>query len=184
MSKGTLTIQVARSLRLEFDRQGFDLFNDHGKKGIDPTEKVGKLRSWFGPAIKFESVLADLDIAIVSRYDKKIYALIEIEETTEKPKAILGDILATLIGNGISFKGEHDYKVGKWTTLVVMVNISRQSQSERLKFLVEQVNLIKRGLKTPNALIGTIIIEPFSNYVQLEGKIREHIIEAINQRGI
>jgi hypothetical protein len=181
MSKRALTTQVARSLRHEFDQQGFDLLNDHGKKGIDPTDKLGKLRSWFGPHLKFESVLADLDIAIVSRSDKKIYALIEIEETSEKPKVILGDVLATLTGKGIAFKGKHDNKVGEWTTLIVMVHITRQSQSDRLAFLSEQIDIIKRNLTTPNASIGRIIIDTFSDNVQLEGKIRQHIIDAINQ---
>lgn len=184
MANGALTTQVARSLQHEFDLQGFDLLHDHGKKGIDPTDKLGKLRSWFGPALKFESVLADLDIAIVSHHDKKIYALIEIEETTEKPKVILGDILATLIGKGIAFKGKHDLQVGEWTTFFVMVYVTRQSQSDRLAFLSEQVNNIKRNLTTPNASIGRIIIDTFSDDVQLEGKLRQHINEAINQCGI
>lgn len=184
MSKGSLTTQVARSLRHEFDQQGFDLLNDHGKKGIDPTDKLGKLRSWFGPDLRFESVLADLDIAIVSRSDKKIYALIEIEETSEKPKVILGDVLATLIGNGIAFKGKHDYRVREWTTLIVMVYVIHQSQSDRLAYLSEQINIIKRNLTSLNASIGRIIIDTFSDNVQLEGKIRQYIIDAINQNGI
>ena len=184
MSNGTLTTQVARSLQHEFDLQGFDLLHDHGTKGIDPPDRLGKLRSWFGPILKFESVLADLDIAIVSHHDKKVYALIEIEETTEKPKVILGDILATLIGKGIAFKGKHDLQVGEWTTFFVMVYVTRQSQNDRLVFLSEQINKIKKDLTTSNSSIRRIIIDTFSDNVQLESKLRQHINETINQREI
>ena len=54
MSNGALTTQVARSLQHEFDGQGFDLLHDHGKKGIDPIETLGKLRSWSGQTLTFE----------------------------------------------------------------------------------------------------------------------------------
>ena len=97
---------------------------------------------------------------------------------------ILGDVIATLIGNGIAFKGKHDYKVGDWTTFLVMVYVTHQSQSDRLDYLSEQINIIKRNLTTPNASIGRIIIDTFSDNVQLEDKVRQHMTEAINQRGI
>ena len=108
MSNGVLTTQIARSLQKEFDQQGFDILHDHRKTEIDLPEKVGKLRSWSGSTLKSETVLADLDIALVSHHDKKIYALIEIEETNDKPKVILGDVVATLLGKGIAFKGKLD----------------------------------------------------------------------------
>jgi len=184
MSNGMLTAQVARLLQQELNEQGFDVLHDHGQKEIDSPDKLGKLRSWFGAALKSETVLADLDIAIVSHHDKKIYALIEIEETTNKPKVILGDVLATLIGKGIAFQGKLDLQVGEWTTLVVMVYDTRQSHLDRLAFLAEQTDILKRKLTTPNASIGRIIIDTFSDRVQLEYKLRRHISEAVSQRGI
>jgi len=184
MSNGTLTAQVACLLLQEFDQQGFDVLHDHGQKEIDSLDKLGKLRSWFGSALKSETVLADLDIAIVSRHDKKICALIEIEETTDKPKVILGDVLATLLGNGIAFQGRHDLKVGKWTTLIVIVYDAHQSHLDRLAFLAEQANTLKSKLTTPNATIGRIIVDTFTDKMQLEHKLKQHISEAVSQRGI
>ena len=183
MSNGTLTAQVAHLLQQEFNQQEFDVLHDHGQKEIDSSDKLGKLRSWFGSALKSETVLADLDIAIVSRHDKKIYALIEIEETTDKPKVILGDILATLLGNGIAFQGKLDLQVGEWTTLFVMVYDIHQSHLNRLAFLAEQTGLLKRNLTTPNATIGRIIIDTFSDKEQLECKLWQHINEVVNHRG-
>jgi hypothetical protein len=97
---------------------------------------------------------------------------------------ILGDILATLIGKGIAFKGKHDLQVGEWTTFFGMVYVTRQYQNDRLVFLSEQINKIKKDLTTPNSSIRRIIIDTFSDNVQLESKLRQHINEAINQRGI
>jgi len=118
MSNGMLTIHLAHILQQEFNQQRFDVLHDHGPKQMDSPDKVGKLRSWFGSALKAETILADLDIALVSPRDKKVYALIEIEETTDKPKVILGDILATLFGEGIAFQGKLDLQVGEWITLL------------------------------------------------------------------
>lgn len=177
MSNGKLTANVARSLQQEFNQQGFDVLHDHGQKENDSPGKLGKLRSWSGPSLKSETVLADLDIAIISRDDKKIYALIEIEETTDKPKVILGDVLATLLGNGIAFQGK-DLQVGKWTTLILMVH---GTHLDRLAFLTEQISLIKLKLKTPNATIGRIIIDTYSKELQLVEKLRKHISEVVIQ---
>ena len=180
MSNGALTAQVAHSLQQEFNQQGFDVLHDHGQKEINSPGKLGKLRSWFGSALKSETVLADLDIAIVSHRDKKIYALIEIEETTDKPKVILGDILATLLGNGIAFQGKLDLQVGEWTTLLVMVYDAHQSHLDRLAFLSEQAKILKRKLTTPNASIGQIIIDIFSDQAQLEFVLRQHVNKAVS----
>jgi hypothetical protein len=184
MSNGVLTAQVARSLQHEFDQQGYDILHDHRQKEIDQPDKLGKLRSWFGSALKREMVLADLDIAIVSHHDKKVYALIEVEETTAKPKVILGNVLATLLGNGITFQGKHDLLVGKWTTLLVMVYDPHQSLFDRCAFITEQTNNLKGKLTTPNASIGRIIVDTFTGKMQLENKLRQHLSEAVSQRGI
>ena len=183
MSNGVLTAQIAHFLQQEFDQQVFDVLHDHRQKDVDSPDKLGKLRSWFGPAPKYETLLGDLDIAIISRHDKKIYALIEIEETTHKPKVILGDVLATLLGTGIAFHGKLDLQIGEWTTLFVMVHDTRQSPLNCLAFLAEQTNIIKGILTTPNATIGRIIIDTFSNKVQLEDKLRQYISVTVSQCG-
>ena len=182
MSHGALTTQIAHSLHQELDNQGFDVLHDHRQKEINQPAKLGKPRSWFGSTLNSKTLLADLDIAIVFRQDKKIYALIEVEETTSKPKVILGDILATLLGSGIAFQGKLDLQVGDWTTLVVMVSDAHNLHKERLAFLSEQAAVLKEKLTTPNASIGRIIVDSFSSEKQLENKIRQHILHAVNYR--
>jgi hypothetical protein len=181
MANGMLTAQIAHLLQQEPNLQEFDVLHDH-RHIEDSADKLGKLRSWFGSTLKSETVLGDLDIAIVSRHDKKVYTLIEIEETTDKPKVILGDILSILLGNGVAFKGKRDLlQVGKWTTLVVMVHDPHQLHLARCSFIAEQTNSLKENLTTPNKTIGRIIVESFTDEIQLGKKLREYIYEAVNQ---
>jgi len=183
MSKGTLTSQVAHLLHEEFNPKGFDVLHDHRQTEVDSPDMLGKLRSWFGPDRKNGTGLADLDIAIVSHDEKEIYALVEVEETTDTPKVILGDVLAILLGSGIVFLGEGNLKVGNWTTLIVMVSDKNQTHCARLAFLADQINILKKNLTTPNASIGLIIIDSFTNQEDLEKKLRDHILAAVSQRG-
>src|SRR5690349_15243358 len=139
MAHGVLTVQVAQTLQKEFDKRGFDVLHDHGQKDFELEDTPGKLRSWFGSDLTRETALADLDLAIVSRETDKAYALIEIEETTHKPKVILGDIFATLLGSGIAFNGKH-LGIGSWTTLIVLVRNIHASHESRMAYLEQQAN--------------------------------------------
>src|ERR1051325_7795554 len=142
MAHGVLTAQVAQRLLPEFNGRGFDILHDHGQKQLDLEDTPGKLRSWFGSDLTRETALADLDLAIVSRETQKVYALVEIEETTHKPKVILGDIFATLLGDGIIFQGE-SLHIGSWTTLIVLAHNERASHQDRMAYLEQQANQLK-----------------------------------------
>jgi hypothetical protein len=183
MAYGTLTMQAARGLQPEFSQQGFDILHDHGQPGIDSPLLLGKIRAWFGSTYKLETILADLDIAVVEHNKERVYALIKIEETNNKPKVILGDVLATLLGKGIKFQATRDLQVGRWTTLIVLAHDIHQSHLGRIPYLIEQSRYLRENLLTPNATIGRIIIDTFLDAVQLEDKLRENIKAAINQRG-
>lgn len=175
MAHGPPTTQVARLLQQDFEPIGLDVLHDHKQMGVDPPDKLGKIRSWFGSIYKSDAMLADLDIAVVSRHTGKVSVLIEIEETTDKPKAILGDVLATLLGNSITFQGKRHLHVGPWTTLVIMTHNTNSSHLNRLLYLEEQSNQLRTHLSTPNASIGRIILDAFQDAAELEHKLRVHI---------
>lgn len=182
MARGEWTTQVARKLLEEFSQQGLDVLHDHGDKDSDLKGALGKLRSWFGPASTHETGLADLDLAIVARdKKKKVYALIEIEETTAKPKVILGDVFATLLGSGITFPGRGPLNVGIWTTLIVLVHKPQPSHKRRLAYLEQQVNQLKTHLSTRNASIGRIVLDTFQDETELKDKLERLIKEALEQ---
>jgi hypothetical protein len=189
MARGALTMQTARLLQPEFSQQGFDILHAHGEKGIDSPLLLGKIRSWFGEAYKPETILADLDMAVVSHdalashNQERVYALIVIEETSSKPKVILGDILAALLGKGIIFQGKRALQVGRWTTLIVLAHDVHQSGLERMPYLAAQSKYLRENLLTPNASIGRVVIDTFMDDLQLEEKLRQNITAAINARG-
>ena len=177
MSHGKLTVQVAKSLLIEFAPQRFITLHDHRP---DSPDKLGKIRSWFGSDFAAETILADLDIAVVSQDDNKIYALIEIEETHATPKVILGDILATLLGDGIAFQSKHYLKVGPWTTFILMVYDHNELELKKIKFLAAQTNGIKEKLTTPNASIRQIIVDTYKDGTLLESILTQHVCDAIS----
>lgn len=180
MPRGELTARVADSLQKEFEKKGFLVIHDHRLGNIETTDNLGKLRTWFGETPKRETLLADLDIAIIST-DGKVVALIEIEETTDKPKVILGDMLAILLGSGISFKDKHDFQIREWTMLIVMSRDRHQSHQLRDEFLSNHINSLKSNLDTPNAKIGRIIVDSFEDEKQLREKLEQHITKAISR---
>ncbi len=179
MQHGKLTAGVARTLAQKLGPSGFDVLRDHGKTGVDTEDKLGKIRSWFGSTYNVDSILADLDIAVVSKDNNKVYALVEIEETTHKPKVILGDILATLVGEHITFQRERHLNVGEWTMLLVMVHRSKLSHKPRIEYITSQSCYLRTQLATHNASIGTIIVDEFRDLAELQSKIEKHIANAI-----
>jgi hypothetical protein len=187
MACGALTMQAARVLQPEFSQAGFDILHAHGQVGMDSPLLLGKICSWFGDAYKLETILADLDMAVVSHNaavshdQERVYALIEIEETTCRPKVILGDVLATLLGKGIKFQGLRDLQVGRWTSLIVMSRDKHQSQLNRLPYLMAQSKYLRENLLTPNASIGRVVIDTFVDDLQLVEKLRQNITEALNK---
>jgi len=178
MPNGALTTRVALLLQKEFEKQGFIVIHDHRIENLVSTDIPGKLRTWFGSSPKRETLLADLDIAIISAEDEVI-TLVEIEETTDKPKVILGDIFAILLGSGITYKGNKEYKIGEWTTLIVMSHDKTKSHFKRTAFICDQIKNLKEKIETPNKTIGKIIVENFANEEGLEEMLKQHVEKAI-----
>ena len=183
MTLGELTASVAIFLSQELSPKGFDVLFDHAPKGTVPPETLGKIVSWFGREYNSNTRLGFLDIAVVSSHTQKALALVEIEETTDKPKVLLGDILATLLGSGIKFQGNRNLRIGPWTTLVVMARSRWPSHQARISFLLEQAEEIKSKLSTPNASIGQIVIDLFRDEKDLLDKLPRQIEKAVQDAG-
>ncbi len=97
MSKhGELTAEIGA--KLTFD--GYDIFYDHGTS----SENVGKIVSTLKKEYGRDDELSQLDIAVVEQDSDKAVLLVEIEETSDRPKTFLGDIFGVLFGNHIYFR--------------------------------------------------------------------------------
>jgi hypothetical protein len=161
---GLLTAKVAREISPYWEEHGYQVLYDH-----DPaSDRVGKLVSSFGDLpYDRNTQLSHIDIAIVEKKTpEKIFALIEIEETTDKPKTILGDLLGVLIGEHISFGKKHPLLVNEHTILLVFVK-SKGSHDERNKYLLKKVMEIRSNLFTANSVIERIAIKSFCDEAKL-----------------
>ena len=179
MSHGLITSRIARILVQEFETQSFQVLYGHGNKAVDPLDKLGKIRAYQGPYYKADTILADLDIAVVASSSSKVIALIEIEETTIKPKVILGDALATLLGSAVRFQGKQDLYVGPWTTLIIMAYGPKREHRDRAAYLEQQINQWKVTLSSTNAQIDNVVIDAFQDEHELEHNLKQNIGSAI-----
>jgi hypothetical protein len=158
MAHGALTAKLARQIADDWAERGYTVLYDHGS----PGENVGKIVSWLGKAHRRESQLSQIDIAIVEKDSDQVFALIEIEETNDKPKTLLGDALGVLMGEHLSFAGKCELSVGQGTVLVILGK-SKIPHKERNEHLRKQVMDVKSSLSTANAEIGSVVIETFSD---------------------
>lgn len=157
-SHGQLTVKVAETLHGYYATRGYDVLYDHGS----PQDNVGKIVSQFGDKHGREAELSQLDIAIVGRDSDKVLALIEIEETNDSPKTLIGDLFGVLLGDHVSFRGEPNFSVGEYTTLIVLGR-SNIMHKKRNEYLQEQGMQMKSSLSTANSAIGNIVIETFAD---------------------
>jgi hypothetical protein len=161
---GLLTAKVARELSQQWKEPEYQVLYDH-----DPaSETVGKVVSSFGDLPYDRATqLGHIDIAIVEpNAHDRVVALIEIEETTGEPKAILGDVLGVLMGEHISFGKQRQLLVNERTHLLVIVR-NAVSNEERNNYLLTRIMKIKPGLLTANSRIERIDIENFSSESEL-----------------
>jgi len=167
---GELTAEIGE--KLKFD--GFDVFYDHGPSG----ENVGKIVSTLKNDYGREDELSQLDIAVVEQDSDKAVLLVEIEETSDRPKIFLGDIFGVLFGNHVYFK-KRELRVGNFTTLLV-VGISKNEHTARNEHIEKYANKIKGSLGTSNSEIGKIVIKIYRDEEDMLEKLPALLGMAIN----
>jgi len=181
MARGALGAQMARMLSEAFENRGAEVLFDHGQKEVDPANQLGKIVTWLGHQKRSDAMLAELDIAILIRESGKVCALIEVEETTDKPKVLLGDVFATLLGDRVTFQGDRNLPVGPWTTLIVMVRDRDQAHQSRMAFLQQEVDHIRSAISRPNATIGRVVLASFGDPTDLKNKLKQQVEWAIQR---
>jgi len=112
MSKhGEITADIGKSLKYE----GYDIFYDHGTS----SKNVGKIVSTLEKDYDREDELSQLDIAIVEQNSDKVAVLVKIEETSDRPKTLLGDIFGILLGKHIFYSSTRKSSRSKiWKTRI------------------------------------------------------------------
>lgn len=167
---GALTAAIGNQLTFE----NHDVFYDHGVA----SENVGKIVSTLKQAYGKDDELSQVDIVIVKQNTDHILALIEIEETSDRPKTLLGDIFGVLFGNHIFFK-RRELQVGDFTTLIV-IGISKTKHLERNRHIQDYANKIKHSLETQNSKIGKVIIKTYQDDKEMLAKLPTLFDEIVN----
>ncbi|MCP4648598.1 MAG: hypothetical protein GY853_00775 [PVC group bacterium] len=100
MNNGEITASVGEKLT----NDGYNVFYDHGdaKKNKNVRACLALLKK---PA-KNEHRLSDVDIVVCK--EKKVKAIIEIEESSFSPKTILGNILTMMLTKYVAIKKHHE----------------------------------------------------------------------------
>ena len=132
-----------------------------------------------------EEEISQTDIAVVEENFRqegslrKAIALIEIEETTDNPKKLIGDIFAALMGKSIFLPGGEEVAVGEWTTLIIIAK--EVGHKHRNDYIQNMANGAKSAFGSANLKIGDIVIDYFSPDKSLEKVLTNNINEAIKR---
>ncbi|MBX2997456.1 MAG: hypothetical protein KF893_03015 [Caldilineaceae bacterium] len=176
MAAGKRTAQVAQRLTESLIGQPYRVLYDHGPS----AEAVGRIVSWYGDSQNHERQLSFIDIAVVRADTDEICLLIEVEETTNKPKVLLGDVLSTLLGESISFRSK-PLRISERTVLVVAMH-SAQPHPERLAYLDKQIAQIQPHLETGNARIGQVRLLEWCSETDLHEQISQILQQIVDNR--
>ena len=171
---GELTAQIGERLRAELGARGYDVLHDHGEK----AEHVGEIISWFGQGAEptRDTELSQLDIAVIDRESGRTLALIEIEESSDNPKTLLGDVFGTLISEHIGFKDNRPLNVGSWTTLIVL---AKGAHAARSKFMQQRVRAVQPILPPTITAFGHLIVESCADESNLDARLHDLVLEAL-----
>ncbi len=177
---GRLTAEAAQAITAEMNKRGFDVYYDHG----DPSNPfVGTIPVSTEEELTSKNQISQLDIAIVERDTLKAVALIEIEETTDNPKTLIGDIFTTLMGDFVHLPSrKKTAEIGNWTTLIIIgKDAGHKDRNDRICNLA---NKAKSTLGTENSKLGSIVIKSFSGNETLKDVLMQKVKEAIKRNGL
>ena len=175
------TVPAAQKLAIVLTSSPYKVLFDHGD-----THVSGQLVVRFGHTYvepKRPKQLAQLDIAVVDPAMFKVLALIEIEDTTNNPKTLIGDVMATLLGDGLALDSETRWQVGAWTSLIVFAHVASQPghalYRERIHPIARRLQALRPHMTTANAAIERLIVDAFADQDELDTKLSQHMQAAI-----
>jgi hypothetical protein len=164
MSKkhGEITAALGKELSgsSELAKLGYAVIYDHGKGGADD---VGVTSAWIGDEKQRDNRLAEIDIVVYELQGNKARLLIEIEESGDNPKKIIGAAMATLFGEKISSSGQEDLQIGQWTTLLVLAKGEGDAHIERTRLIEEKINFLLSAEGRNKMKVGAVKLVLFQH---------------------
>lgn len=178
MSKkhGEITAALGKELSNsnELAKLGYAVIYDHGKGGADD---VGVTSAWIGEEKKRDNRLAEIDIVVFKRQGNKAKLLIEIEESGDNPKKIIGAAMAALFGEKISSSGGVEFQTMN-SILLVLAKGEGDEHVRRTQLIEDRINQMA-GVEGVNKMrIGTVKLVLF----QREGDLKPMIINMLKSK--
>jgi hypothetical protein len=172
---GRLTSTVAQSIAGKLKDKGFVVYYDHDTA----SDFAGTIAVSIARKLSREKEISQLDIAVVEEISNQAIALVEIEETTDNPKKLIGDIFATLMGNSNYLPGGEKVFVGEWTSLIIFGK--GEGHAVRNRDIQKKVMGAKYALGTVNASMGNIVVKSLQSKDDLEKVLMKQINLAIQR---
>jgi hypothetical protein len=164
---GEITSRLGRQLQQEPSMQKYSVYYDHGKRG---DKNVCEISSVLGNQLRRDSKIAEIDIAILDQREKVIL-LIEIEESDDNPKKLIGDAITTLIGDKIFINRREVNQISEWTTLIVYAKKNGEGHEKRTKDIEIRINQLITNEKLNKMKINNIKLELFQDPDKLQRMI-------------
>jgi hypothetical protein len=152
----------------ELAKLGYSVIFDHGKEG---DKKADVTTAWIGNGAEKDNRLSKIDIAIFEKHVDKPVLLIEIEESGDSPKKIIGAVMATLLADGISSTIQPNLQIGAWTTLVVLGKGEGENHEKRIRSIEDRIRQLASSEGFNKMKIGTIKLALFQTQDDLKNII-------------
>ena len=155
MKDGYHTGQLGKWLKEKFDNEfalyPYKPYYDHG----DPSSpNVVAVKALFGESVNNQTRLADIDL-LVATLDNRAVLLVEIEESGNEPKKLLGDVFALLFCDRIAIgQGKQKYFTLSQETQIIIAG-KANTDGKKLVQIDETITPRLRQFTAPSDGIPT-----------------------------
>lgn len=167
---GKMTAELGQLLELEISGPEIKVIYDHGDK---QNENVGAISAYYDE-LRRDTKLAEIDIAILDK-DDNVILLIEVEESDDRPKTIIGDAMTIFLSDGIAFKGETKKPNSDEIILLILFREPESGHEERNRKIEEKLNGLLSGEIINKLKIIRVKVAPCQTTENMKKKILEEL---------
>jgi hypothetical protein len=133
---GVMTAELGLLVEQKISSQNLHIYYDHG----DPKkDNVGEITAYYGKGLHRDNKLAEIDIAILDN-QKRIILLVEVEENDDRPKTVIGDVMSTLLADGIAFRSKPCTLIEGGAALLILAKDSKVGHKDRMGEINKRVD--------------------------------------------
>jgi hypothetical protein len=167
--QGRLTAKLGDYLEKRSRELGFTIYYDHGER----NSNVGKIAAHLGAEPHKDSCLAQIDIALLDG-KKRVRLLVEVEESGDRPKTIIGDAMTILLSDKVSYKNKNLH-IGEWTQLLIISKKSIGDHADRMDEIEKRINRLIQNREYGGINIKDVKLEYYENEGALFQIIEKYI---------